>query len=68
MPPLFLISWMGARYAMRTGSAAALARERLAWLLVPFAFGLVVLVPSMFYIEGLSQPFISPSVAFGSAS
>ena len=56
MPLLFLISGMGARYAMRTRSAAAFARERLARLLVPFAFGLVVLVPPMFYIEGLGQP------------
>ncbi len=47
-PLLFLISGMGARYAMRTRSAAAFARERLARLLVPFAFGLVVLVPPMF--------------------
>ncbi len=56
MPLLFLISGMGARYAMRTRSAAAFARERLARLLVPFAFGPVVLVPPMFYIEGLGQP------------
>jgi hypothetical protein len=45
MPLLFLISGMGARYAMRTRSAAAFARARLARLLVPFAFGLVLLVP-----------------------
>ena len=56
MPLLFLVSGMGARYAMRTRSAAAFARERLARLGVPFAFGLVVLVPPMFYIEGLGQP------------
>ncbi len=68
MPLLFLISGMGARYAMRTRSAAASARERLARLLVPFAFGLVLLVPPMFYIEGPGQPFISRSGAFGSAS
>jgi NAD(P)-dependent dehydrogenase (short-subunit alcohol dehydrogenase family) len=52
MPLLFLISGMGARYAMRTRSAAAFARARLARLLVPFAFGLVLLVPPMFSIEG----------------
>ena len=56
MPLLFLVSGMGARYAMRTRSAAAFARERLARLAVPFAFGLVVLVPPMFYIERLGQP------------
>jgi NAD(P)-dependent dehydrogenase (short-subunit alcohol dehydrogenase family) len=50
MPLLFLISAMGTRYAMRTRSAAAFAPAR---LLVPFASGLVLLVPPMFYIEGL---------------
>ena len=55
MPLLFLISGMGARYAMRTRCAAAFARERLARLLVPFAFGLVLLVPPMLYIEGLGR-------------
>jgi fucose 4-O-acetylase-like acetyltransferase len=55
MPLLFLISGMGARYAMRTRSAAAFARARLARLLVPFAFGLVLLVPPMFYIEALGR-------------
>jgi len=54
-PLLFLTSGIGARYAMRTRSAVAFAQERLARLLVPFAFGLVVLVPPMFYIEGLGQ-------------
>ena len=35
------ISGMGARYAMRTRSAAALARARLARLLVPFTLDLI---------------------------
>ena len=56
MPLLFLVSGMSARHAMRTRSPAVFARGRLARLLVPFAFGLVVLVPPMFYIERLSQP------------
>ncbi len=56
MPLLFLISGTGARHAMRTRSAAAFARARLARLLVQFASGLVLLVPPMFYIEGLGQP------------
>jgi len=46
MPLLFLISGTGARYAMLTRSAAAFALARLVRLLVPFAFGLVVLLPS----------------------
>jgi len=56
MPLLFLVSGMGARYAMRTRPAAAFARERLARLAVPFVVGLAVLVPPMFYIERLGQP------------
>jgi glucans biosynthesis protein C len=56
MPLLFLVSGMGVRYAMGTRSAAAFARERLARLGVPFAAGLVVLVPPMFYLERLGQP------------
>ncbi|HXZ70748.1 MAG TPA: acyltransferase [Streptosporangiaceae bacterium] len=56
MPLLFLVSGMGTRYAMRTRTAAALARERLARLGIPFAAGLAVLVPPMFYLERLAQP------------
>jgi peptidoglycan/LPS O-acetylase OafA/YrhL len=56
MPLLFLVSGMGARYAMRTRAPTAFARERLARLAVPFAVGLVVLVPPMFYLERLAQP------------
>jgi len=56
MPLLFLVSGMAARYAMRTRSVAAFARERLARLLIPFVVGLVVLVPPMFYLGALSQP------------
>src|SRR6516164_8865384 len=56
MPLLFLVSGMGVRYALRTRSAGSFARERLARLGVPFAAGLVVLVPPMFYLERLGQP------------
>jgi peptidoglycan/LPS O-acetylase OafA/YrhL len=56
MPLLFLISGIGARYALRTRAPAAFARERLARLGIPFAAGLVVLVPPMFYLERLAQP------------
>ena len=56
MPLLFVVSGMGARYAMRTRPAAAFVRERLARLLVPFAVSLAVLVPPMFYLERLGQP------------
>ena len=56
MPLLFVVSGMAARYAMRTRSVAAFARERLARLLVPFVVGLAVLVPPMFYLGWLAQP------------
>jgi glucans biosynthesis protein C len=56
MPLLFLVSGMGARYAMRSRAPAAFARERLTRLGIPFAAGLVVLVPPMFYLERLAQP------------
>ena len=61
MPLLFLISGMGAQYAMRTRPVAAFARERLARLGIPFAAGLTVLVPPMFYLERLAQPAVHQS-------
>jgi peptidoglycan/LPS O-acetylase OafA/YrhL len=59
MPLLFLVSGMGARYAMRTRPAAAFAAERLARLGVPFLTGLILLVPPMFYLARLGQPGFS---------
>jgi hypothetical protein len=56
MPLLFLVSGMGVRYALRKRSAGQFVRERLARLLVPFLFGLVVLVPPMFYLDFLREP------------
>jgi Acyltransferase family len=50
MPLLFVVAGMGVQYSLRTRSAAAFVRERLARLLVPFLFGLAVLVPPMFYL------------------
>lgn len=45
-----------ARYAMRYRTAWAFTAERLARLGIPFATGLVLLVPPMFYLEHLAQP------------
>ncbi len=56
MPLLFLVSGMGVRYAMRSRPAGAFAAERLARLGIPFATGLVLLVPPMFYLQELAQP------------
>jgi len=47
---------MGVRYAMRSRTAWGFAAERLGRLGIPFATGLVLLVPPMFYIEHLAQP------------
>ena len=56
MPLLFLVSGMGVRYAMRSRTAWGFAAERLGRLGIPFATGLVLLVPPMFYLEHLAQP------------
>ena len=58
MPLLFLVSGMGVRYAMRSRTAWAFAAERLRRLGIPFATGLVLLVPPMFYLQQLAQPGI----------
>jgi peptidoglycan/LPS O-acetylase OafA/YrhL len=56
MPLLFLVSGMGARYAMRSRPARSFAAERLARLGIPLLTGLVLLVPPMFYLEHVAQP------------
>jgi hypothetical protein len=56
MPLLFLVSGMGARYALRSRSAGSFVRERLGRLLVPLLTGLVLLVAPMFYLNRLGGP------------
>jgi glucan biosynthesis protein C len=56
MPLLFLVSGMGARYALRSRSTGAFLRERLARLFVPLLTGLILLVAPMFYLNRLGQP------------
>lgn len=56
MPLLFVVSGMGVRYALRTRSARAFVKERVARLLLPFIVGLVVLVPPMFYLDRIGEP------------
>ena len=56
MPLLFLVSGMGARYALRSRSAGAFTRERLGRLLIPLLTGLALLVAPMFYLNRVGQP------------
>ena len=56
MPLLFVVSGMGARYALRSRSARAFLRERLGRLGVPLLTGLVLLVAPMFYLNRLGEP------------
>jgi glucans biosynthesis protein C len=56
MPLLFVVSGMGARYALRSRSAGAFIRERLGRLLVPLVTGLILLVAPMFYLNRVGQP------------
>jgi glucan biosynthesis protein C len=56
MPLLFLVSGMGARYALRARSAGAFIWERLARLFVPLLTGLVLLVAPMFYLNRVGEP------------
>ena len=56
MPLLFLVSGMGAQYAMRSRTARAFTAERLGRLGIPFVTGLVLLVPPMFYLQQLARP------------
>jgi glucans biosynthesis protein C len=56
MPLLFVVSGMGARYALRSRSARSFLRERLGRLGVPLLTGLVLLVAPMFYLNRLGEP------------
>lgn len=56
MPLFFLIAGAAARLAQRSARpGAAFVRERLRRLLVPFVFGVLVIVPPQVYFERLSK-------------
>jgi peptidoglycan/LPS O-acetylase OafA/YrhL len=61
MPLLFVVSGIGVCHALRTRSAAAFVRERVARLLVPLVVGMALLVAPMFYLEQLGKPGFSGS-------
>lgn len=48
---LFLISGVGVRFALKHRDTRAFLRERSTRLLLPLAFGILVLVPPMVYLE-----------------
>jgi glucans biosynthesis protein C len=55
MALLFLISGVGTAYALRRRGAGEYVAERAKRLLVPVAFGILVIVPPQIYIERLVQ-------------
>src|SRR5215207_7678597 len=61
MPLLFMTSGMTLSYALRKRSPGAFVIERTKRLLVPFIFGVVVVIPPMTYIELLGKPGYHPA-------
>jgi surface polysaccharide O-acyltransferase-like enzyme len=61
MPLLFVTSGMTLSYALRKRTPGAFIVERTKRLLVPFIFGVVVVIPPMTYIELLAKPGEHPS-------
>ncbi len=62
MPLFFLISGMSTFFALRTRRAAVFIRERALRLLVPFVFGVVVvIVPLQVYLQRLQEGAFSGS-------
>jgi len=55
---LFLISGAGTWFSLRRRGTGAFLRERLTRLLIPLAFGMIVIVPPQIYVERLAQGII----------
>ena len=55
LPILFVISGMGTFYALQKRNARQFAWERLKRLLIPLAFGMLVIVPPQIYIERIAK-------------
>lgn len=55
MPLLFFISGASIAFALRPGGAARFLRERVGRLLVPLAFGILLLAPPQIYLERLTH-------------
>jgi surface polysaccharide O-acyltransferase-like enzyme len=54
MPLLFLLAGMAAAWALQSRSTGAFLRERAARLLLPLAFGMLVLVPPQLWVERIT--------------
>jgi glucan biosynthesis protein C len=55
MPAFFVLSGFGARYSLAGRSAGSYCLARVRRLLIPFAFGTLVLIPPQVYIERVSH-------------
>lgn len=71
LPILFVISGMGTSYALARRTGGEFALERLRRLLIPLAFGMLVIIPPQVYVERLAREQFSggyfdfwPSLAF----
>lgn len=58
MPILFLISGAGSWFALGFRTGGQYAQERVLRLLVPLAFGMLVIVPPQIYLERISPPHV----------
>lgn len=62
IPLLFLVSGGASRYALSARGVARYLNERVMRLLIPFAFGMLLIVPLQIYIGLLSAPTPPPSL------
>lgn len=61
MPMLFLISGIGVWFALGQRSGPAFLKERIQRLLIPFVFGLLVVLPPQWYFEMLERNTLTVS-------
>lgn len=62
IPLLFLVSGGASRYALPARGVARYLNERVMRLLIPFTFGMLLIVPLQIYIGLLSAPTSPPSL------
>jgi len=65
MPVMFLVSGAAAWFALRSRSAGSFVNERMGRLLIPLAFGVLIIVPPQVYFERIfKQQFDGSIIAF----